>query len=73
MQYTWAVPQNLAGLFGLMGGDRVAVSELTPSSPAQRHPFRPLRLGRERADEAAPSSTTMPGNRGRPSRPCAGL
>jgi predicted alpha-1,2-mannosidase len=28
IQYTWAVPQNLAGLFGLMGGDRAAVTEL---------------------------------------------
>ena len=28
IQYTWAVPQNLAGLFGLMGGDRVAVAKL---------------------------------------------
>jgi predicted alpha-1,2-mannosidase len=28
VQYTWAVPQNLAGLFGLMGGDGVAVTKL---------------------------------------------
>jgi predicted alpha-1,2-mannosidase len=28
IQYTWAVPQNLAGLFGLMGGDKAAVTEL---------------------------------------------
>jgi predicted alpha-1,2-mannosidase len=29
IQYTWAVPQNLAGLFGLMGGNGVADSKLT--------------------------------------------
>jgi predicted alpha-1,2-mannosidase len=29
VQYTWAVPQNLAGLFGLMGGDAAAVSKLS--------------------------------------------
>ncbi len=28
IQYTWAVPQNLAGLFGLMGGDGAAVAKL---------------------------------------------
>ncbi len=28
VQYTWDVPQDLAGLVGLMGGDRSAVSEL---------------------------------------------
>jgi len=28
IQYTWAVPQNLAGLVGLMGGDGAAVAEL---------------------------------------------
>jgi predicted alpha-1,2-mannosidase len=28
IQYTWAVPQNLAGLFGLMGGDSAAVTKL---------------------------------------------
>ncbi len=28
VQYTWAVPQNLAGLFGLMGGDTAAVAKL---------------------------------------------
>jgi predicted alpha-1,2-mannosidase len=28
VQYTWAVPQDLAGLVGLMGGDRAAVSTL---------------------------------------------
>jgi predicted alpha-1,2-mannosidase len=28
IQYTWAVPQNLAGLFGLMGGDAAAVAKL---------------------------------------------
>jgi len=28
VQYTWAVPQDLAGLFGLMGGDRAAVARL---------------------------------------------
>ncbi len=28
IQYTWAVPQNLAGLFGLMGGDGAAVTKL---------------------------------------------
>lgn len=29
IQYTWAVPQNLAGLIGLMGGDKAAVTKLT--------------------------------------------
>jgi predicted alpha-1,2-mannosidase len=29
IQYTWAVPQNLAGLIGLMGGDKAAVSKLS--------------------------------------------
>jgi len=29
IQYTWAVPQNLAGLIGLMGGDRAAATKLT--------------------------------------------
>jgi predicted alpha-1,2-mannosidase len=28
IQYTWAVPQNMAGLIGLMGGDRAAVAKL---------------------------------------------
>ncbi len=28
VQYTWAVPQNLAGLIGLMGGDQPAVAKL---------------------------------------------
>ena len=28
VQYTWAVPQDLAGLFGLMGGDATAVGRL---------------------------------------------
>jgi putative alpha-1,2-mannosidase len=28
IQYTWAVPQNLGGLFGLMGGDAAAVAKL---------------------------------------------
>jgi predicted alpha-1,2-mannosidase len=28
VQYTWAVPQNLAGLFTLMGGDHQAVAQL---------------------------------------------
>jgi predicted alpha-1,2-mannosidase len=28
IQYTWDVPQNLAGLFGLMGGDAAAVAKL---------------------------------------------
>lgn len=28
IQYTWAVPQNLAGLIGLMGGDQEAVAKL---------------------------------------------
>ena len=28
VQYTWAVPQNLAGLIGLMGGDQQAVAKL---------------------------------------------
>ena len=28
IQYTWSVPQNLAGLVGLMGGDRAAVTKL---------------------------------------------
>jgi predicted alpha-1,2-mannosidase len=28
IQYTWAVPQDLAGLFGLMGGDQAAVAKL---------------------------------------------
>ncbi len=28
IQYTWAVPQNLAGLVGLMGGDQAAVAAL---------------------------------------------
>jgi predicted alpha-1,2-mannosidase len=28
VQYTWAVPQDLGGLFALMGGDRSAVTEL---------------------------------------------
>jgi predicted alpha-1,2-mannosidase len=28
VQYTWAVPQNLAGLVGLMGGDSAAVAKL---------------------------------------------
>ena len=28
VQYTWDVPQDLAGLVGLMGGDRAAVAEL---------------------------------------------
>ena len=28
VQYTWDVPQDLAGLFGLMGGDRAAVDGL---------------------------------------------
>lgn len=28
IQYTWAVPQNLAGLIGLMGGDQAAVAKL---------------------------------------------
>ena len=27
IQYTWTVPQNLAGLIGLMGGDRAAVTK----------------------------------------------
>jgi len=28
IQYTWAVPQNLAGLIGLMGGDQAALAKL---------------------------------------------
>ncbi len=28
IQYTWAVPQNLAGLVGLMGGDQATVAKL---------------------------------------------
>ena len=28
IQYTWVVPQNLAGLIGLMGGDQAAVAKL---------------------------------------------
>jgi len=28
IQYSWFVPQNLSGLFGLMGGDSVAVAKL---------------------------------------------
>jgi predicted alpha-1,2-mannosidase len=28
IQYTWAVPQNLGGLIGLMGGDQAAVAKL---------------------------------------------
>ena len=43
IQYTWAVPQNLAGLFGLMGGDRASGGQAGHLlHPAERNPVRTL-------------------------------
>ena len=55
IQYTWAVPQNLAGLIGLMGGDRAAVAKLnTFFTQLNATRFKPYRLGRERAGRVDP-------------------
>ena len=34
IQYTWSVPQDLADLFALMGGDAAVTVRTWPSSPA---------------------------------------
>ena len=50
VQYTWVVPQNLAGLIGLMGGDQATVAKLnTFFKQLNAHALQPVRLGRERA------------------------
>ena len=50
VQYTWSVPQNLGGLFALMGGDAAATAELEQLlQPHQRRPVAALRLGGQRA------------------------
>ncbi len=55
IQYTWAVPQNLAGLFGLMGGDRAAVAKLdTFFTRLDATRFAAVRLGRQRAGGVDP-------------------
>ena len=51
MQYTWSVPQDLAALASLMGGDAAATRQARDVHElAQRDPERPLRLVGQRAE-----------------------
>ena len=60
VQYTWSVPQDLAALASLMGGDTVATPTLEDVlQPAQRHSGRALRLVGQRTRESGrPGSST---------------